>query len=58
MVIYIPNVIYEQCKKTDEKMEEFIKTVFYEWSHEYLVDNGVVDRAIKQITMIDEKFGT
>lgn len=58
MVVYIPNVVYEQCKNNDETIEEFIKTVFSEWSHENLVVSGILKKAISQITVIDDKFGT
>lgn len=58
MVVYIPNAIYEQCKKKDENMEEFIKTVFMEWYKENFIHNRVVEKCIKSMCIIEDKFGT
>lgn len=58
MVVYIPNGIYDECKFKHETMEEFIKTVFSEWGEEYITDDGELERLIKSISIIDDKFGT
>ena len=58
MVVYIPNALYDECAFNAETMEEFIRTVLREYCLVDGVDKEVVIKALRIISMVDDKFGT